>query len=92
MNLLKINDNIILKILRGCVKQSKAKEKRGIIMEVFILKLIGILCITTIAMTIIIARRNDTDIWAIVIATIFEILGLLIIYMPIDQIISIWQK
>ena len=60
-------------------------------MEVFILKLIGILCITTIAMTIIIVRRNDTDIWAIVIATIFEILGLLIIYMPIDQIISLFK-
>ena len=58
-------------------------------MEVFILKLIGILCITTIAMTIIIARRNDTDIWAIVIATIFELLGMLIIYMPIDQIIAL---
>ena len=58
-------------------------------MEVFILKLIGIICVTTIAMTIIIARRNDTDICAIVIATIFEILGLLIIYMPIDQIIAL---
>lgn len=56
-------------------------------MEVFILKLIGIICVTTLAMTIIIARRNDTDIWAIVIATIFEILGMLIIYIPIDQII-----
>lgn len=56
-------------------------------MEVFILKLIEIICVTTLAMTIIIARRNDTDIWAIVIATIFEILGLLIIYMPIEQII-----
>lgn len=56
-------------------------------MEVFILKLIGIICVTTLAMTIIIARKNDTDIWAIVIATIFEILGLLIIYMPIEQII-----
>ena len=63
------------------------QKKRGIIMEVFILKLIGIICVTTLAMTIIIARRNDTDIWAIVIATIFEILGLLIIYMPIEQII-----
>ena len=60
-------------------------------MEVFILKLIGIICVTTIAMTIIIARRNDTDICAIVIATIFEILGLLIIYMPIDQIISLFK-
>ena len=60
-------------------------------MEVIILKLIGIICVTTIAMTIIIARRNDTDIWAIVIATIFEILGLLIIYMPIDQIISLFK-
>ena len=56
-------------------------------MEVFILKLIGIICVTTLAMTIIVAGRNDTDIWAIVIATIFEILGLLIIYMPIEQII-----
>ena len=63
------------------------QKKRGIIMEVFILKLIGIICVTTLAMTIIIARKNDTDIWAIVIATIFEILGLLIIYMPIEQII-----
>jgi hypothetical protein len=69
------------------VSNKVKQKKRGIIMEVFILKLIGIICVTTLAMTIIIARRNDTDIWAIVIATIFEILGLLIIYMPIEQII-----
>lgn len=61
-------------------------------MEVFILKLIGILCVTTISMTIIIARRNDIDNWAILISTIFEILGLFIIYIPVDQIISLIQN
>lgn len=61
-------------------------------MEVFILKLVGILCVTTISMTIIIARRNDIDNLAILISTIFEILGLLIIYIPVDQIISLIQN
>lgn len=61
-------------------------------MEVFILKLVGILCVTTISMTIIIARRNDIDNLAILISTIFEILGLLIIYIPVDRIISLIQN
>ena len=49
-------------------------------MEMFILKLIGIICITALAMSIVISRKNDIDIWAILLATIFELLSFLIIY------------
>ena len=40
-------------------------------MEMFILKLIGIICVTALAMSIVISRKNDIDIWAILLATIF---------------------
>ena len=56
-------------------------------MEMFILKLIGIICITALAMSIVISRKNDIDIWAILLATIFELLSFLIIYLPIYKII-----
>ena len=48
-------------------------------MEMFILKLIGIICVTALAMSIVISRKNDIDIWAILLATIFELLSFLII-------------
>lgn len=61
-------------------------------MEMFILKLIGIICVTALAMSIVISRKNDVDIWAILLATIFELLSFLIIYLPIDKIIELIEK
>lgn len=61
-------------------------------MEMFILKLIGIICVTALAMSIVISRKNDIDILAILLATIFELLSFLIIYLPIDKIIELIEK
>lgn len=61
-------------------------------MEIFILKLIGIICVTALAMCIVISRRNDVDIFAILIATAFELLSFIIIYLPIDKIIELIEK
>lgn len=61
-------------------------------MEVFILKLIGILCVTIISMAIIITRRNDIEVCAIVVSLIFELVGLFIIYMPFQEIILLIQS
>ncbi len=61
-------------------------------METFILKLVGIICITSLAMLIIISRRNDVEISAILITTIFEIIGLIIIYLPMESIFAIIGK
>lgn len=58
-------------------------------MEMFILKLIGIICVTALAMSTIISRRNDVDIYAILLATVFELLTLFIIYLPIDKILEL---
>ena len=68
------------------------RRKRGDNMEMFILKLIGIICVTALAMSIVISRKNDVDIWAILLATIFELLSFLIIYLPIDKIIELIEK
>lgn len=61
-------------------------------MEIFILKLIGIICVTALAMCIVISRRNDVDIFAILLATAFELLSFIIIYLPIDKIIELIEK
>ena len=49
-------------------------------MENFILKLVGAICASIITCAIIITRKDDVDVAAICIATIFEILALVIIY------------
>lgn len=47
----------------------------------FILKLVGLICISIITCTIIITRKDDIDVSAICIGVIFELLGLFIIYL-----------
>lgn len=61
-------------------------------MEDFILRIVGVLCATIIACTIIITRKDDIDVAAVVIAALLEILAFLIIYFPKDLIISIFSK
>ncbi len=61
-------------------------------MEDFILRIVGVLCVTIIACTIIITRKDDIDVAAVVIAALLEILAFLIIYFPKDLIISIFSK
>lgn len=68
------------------------RRKRGDNMEIFILKLIGIICVTALSMTIVISRRNDIDILAILLATAFELLSFIIIYLPFDKIIELIEK
>lgn len=61
-------------------------------MEDFILRIVGVLCATIIACTIIITRKDDIDVAAVVIAALLEILAFLIIYFPKDLLISIFSK
>lgn len=61
-------------------------------MEEFILRIVGILCATIIACTIVIARKDDIDIWSVVIAGILEILALAIIFFPKDLIIELFSN
>lgn len=61
-------------------------------MELFILKLVGIICVTILSIVIIIARKDDIEITSVVIVIIFEILALCVIYVPIDQIISLIEN
>lgn len=61
-------------------------------MEDFILRIVGILCATIIACAIIITRKDDIDVAAVVIAALLEILAFLIIYFPKDLIISIFSR
>ena len=61
-------------------------------MEEFVLKIIGIISVTIFAITIVVARKDDIDIWSVLIASIFEILAIFIIYMPINNIIQLIEK
>lgn len=65
------------------------KNRKEEKMEVFVLKLMGIICITLFAITIVISRRDDIEITSVVIATIFELLGIIFIYVPISEIITL---
>jgi len=58
-------------------------------MELFILKLVGIICSTILAITILITRKDDIGISAVIIAIIFEIIALFIIYTNFEQAISL---
>ncbi len=62
------------------------------IMEDFILRIVGILCTTIIVCAIVITRKDDIDVAAIVIAAILEILALFIIFFPKDILISFLSK
>ncbi len=61
-------------------------------MELFILKLTGIICITILAIAIIIARKDDIEITSVFITIIFEIIALCIIYVPIEKMIELIEK
>lgn len=61
-------------------------------MEDFILRIVGVLCATVISCIIVITRKDDIDISAIITATILEVLAMIIIYFPKDIIISIFSK
>lgn len=61
-------------------------------MEEIVLKLVGIVCSTLFAIIIIITRKDDIGIGAIVIATLFELIAVFIIYLPIDNIIILIER
>lgn len=61
-------------------------------MELFILKLVGIICTTILSLVIIIVRKDDIDINAICIAVIFEILVLFMIYLGPEILEAIINK
>ena len=61
-------------------------------MEDFVLRLVGIICTTIITCSIVITRKDDIDIAAIIIATILEILSLFIIFFPRDILVEIFHK
>lgn len=61
-------------------------------MEDFVLKIVGIISVTIFAITIVIARKDDIDIWSVLIAAIFELFALFLIYMPTDNIIQMIEK
>lgn len=61
-------------------------------MELFILKLVGIICVTILSIVIIIARKDDIEMTSVFIVIIFEILALCLIYIPMDSIIELIEK
>lgn len=62
-------------------------------MEGFVLKIIGIISVTLFSIIIVIARKDDIDIWSVVIATIFELIAIFMIYMPsFDNIVNLVER
>lgn len=58
-------------------------------MELFVLKLVGIICATILSLVIIIVRKDDIGISSIVLTIIFELLALSIVYIDLEQVISL---
>ena len=69
-------------------KGKTIKEKRGESME-FVLKLVGIICTTILSLVIIIVRKDDIGISSIILTIIFEILALSLVFIDLEQIISL---
>ena len=62
-------------------------------MEGFVLKIIGIISVTLFSIIIVIARKDDIDIWSVVIATVFELIAIFMIYMPnLDNIVILIER
>ena len=61
-------------------------------MEILILKIIGIILVTLLSITIIVARKDDVEIISVVIAVIFEIIALCLIYIPMENVIALIEK
>lgn len=70
-------------------KGKTIKEKRGESMELFVLKLVGIICATILSLVIIIVRKDDIGISSIILTIIFEILALSLVFIDLEQIISL---
>ncbi|MBP3464389.1 MAG: hypothetical protein J6K45_07975 [Clostridia bacterium] len=58
-------------------------------MELFVLKLVGIICATILSLAIIIVRKDDIGISSIILTIIFEILALSLVFIDLEQIISL---
>lgn len=58
-------------------------------MELFVLKLVGIICTTILSLVIIIVRKDDIGISSIILTIIFEILALSLVFIDLEQIISL---
>ena len=58
-------------------------------MELFVLKLAGIICATILSLLIIIVRKDDIGISSIILTIIFEILALSLVFIDLEQIISL---
>ncbi len=50
-------------------------------MEIFILKVVGMICVSLISLAIVITRKDDLSLWAVCIAIIFELLSIIIIFL-----------
>lgn len=58
-------------------------------MGLFVLKLVGIICTTILSLVIIIVRKDDIGISSIILTIIFELLALSLVYIDIEQVISL---
>ncbi|MGN1330544.1 MAG: hypothetical protein ACI4VN_04325 [Clostridia bacterium] len=58
-------------------------------MELFVLKLVSIICATILSLVIIIVRKDDIGISSIILTIIFEILALSLVFIDLEQIISL---
>lgn len=61
-------------------------------MELVILKIIGIILVTLLSITIIVARKDDVEIISVIIAVVFEIIALCLIYIPMNDVIILIEK
>lgn len=61
-------------------------------MEIFVLKIISIICVTILCLAIVIARKDDIGIGSVVIAAIIEIIAICVLFGSPNEILNFVER
>ena len=57
-------------------------------MEIFVLKIISIICVTILCLVIVIARKDDIGIGSVVIAALMEIIAICVLFGSANELLN----
>ena len=61
-------------------------------MEIFVLKIISIICVTLLSLAIVISRKDDIGIGSVIIAAILEIIAICVLFGSSNEFIGFIEK
>lgn len=61
-------------------------------MEIFVLKIISIICVTILCLAIVISRKDDIGIGSVVIAAIIEIIAICVLFGSTNEFLNFIEK